>query len=76
MLDKTCKNCDHTMALEGRVSTMENYWTELRRDVKYIHTPDTNHAALLEDMENRLRRNNMCAVSIYERQRGRPCHFY
>lgn len=62
---------DHTASLEGRHGTTEAEWTLLQRVVKYNHSIATGNAAKLEDIENRLRRNNIRAVGITERAKIR-----
>lgn len=67
---------DRTAALEGRVGSLEDEWQPLQRDVKYLQTVSSANAARLEDMENRLRRNNVRAVGIPEKSEGKnPVHF-
>lgn len=58
---------ERTSAVEERVSTLEDDWNSLQRDVKYTHSMETANTSRLEDMENRLRRNNVRTVGIPEK---------
>lgn len=62
---------ERTSAVEGRISTLEEEWQPLQRDVKYTHSMTVANASMLEDMENRLCRNNMHAVGIPEKAEGK-----
>lgn len=56
-----------TSVLKGWLSSMEDEWQPLQWDVCYIQSVSSANAARLEDLENRLRRNNVWAVG----QKGR-----
>lgn len=60
-----------TSAVEGRISTLEDEWQPLQRDVKYTHSMAAANASRLEDMENRLRRDNVRTVGIPEKAEGK-----
>lgn len=62
---------DCTVALEGRVSMIEDDMAPLQSDMRHVQSLTSAHAAKLEDMENRLRRNNIRAVGIPERAEGK-----
>lgn len=62
---------DRTAALEGRMSTIEDDVAPLKHEVRQVQNLTSTHAACLEDMENRLRRNNVLAVGIPERAEGK-----
>lgn len=62
---------DHTAALEGRTSTVEDDMAPLQRDVRHVQSLTTAHAAELGDMENRMRRNNIIVVGIPEKPEGK-----
>lgn len=50
---------DRTPALKGHLSTLEDDWAPLQWEVAFTHATVSQHAAKLEDLENRLRRNNV-----------------
>lgn len=62
---------DRTTALEGWVSTLEDDMTSMQRDLAYTYNAVNKHAARLEDLENRLRRNNVRAIGISEKAEGK-----
>lgn len=65
---------DCTVAMEGRMSTIEDDVAPLQHEVRQVQSLTYSHAARLEDMENRLRRNNVQAVGILEKkQRNESC---
>lgn len=59
------------MALEGRMSTIEDDVAPLQSEVRHVQSLTSAHAAKLEDMEDGLRRNNVQAVGIPERDEGK-----
>ncbi|XP_018425358.1 PREDICTED: LINE-1 type transposase domain-containing protein 1 [Nanorana parkeri] len=61
---------DRTSALEGRVSGLEDTTTPLLSDVKTALHDISAHTLKMDDVENRLRRNNIRAVGIPERTEG------
>lgn len=62
---------DHTTALEGRLSNVEDEVAPLQREINHLQSHSSGHSARLEDMENRLRRNNVRAVGIPKRAEGK-----
>lgn len=58
---------EQASALEGQVSTIEVDIAQFQRDVKYNVHLTAQHAARLDDIENRLRRNNVHDIGIPER---------
>lgn len=62
---------ERTAAIESRVSVMEDDLVPMQRDLKYnCHVVD-QHAARLDDLENRMRRNNVRALGFPERIEGK-----
>lgn len=60
-----------TSALEGRVSKIENEMGPLQHDLKAVGL-ETNHCAdRIDDLENRLRRNNVRILGLPELMEGR-----
>lgn len=67
---------DRTTALEGRLSTLEDDWAPIQREVHYNSIAVDKEAAHIDDMENRMRRNNVRAISIPEKTEGKnPVQF-
>ena len=62
---------ERTSALEGRVSTVEDDMVPMQRDLNYNCHLTEQHAARLDEMENRMRRNNVRALGISERAEGK-----
>lgn len=62
---------DRTAALEDRVSNVEDEVAPLQRELRHVQSVSAGHAARLEDMENRQRRNNVRAVGIPEKIEGK-----
>lgn len=58
---------EQTSAVEGRISTTENDMAPIQQDVKYHTHLTAQHAARLDDLENRMRHNNVCAFGIPEK---------
>lgn len=61
---------DRNAALEDRMSNVEDEVVPLQREIRLMQSITSGHEALLEDMENRQRRNNVCAVGIPEKTEG------
>lgn len=62
---------ERTSALEGRVSSMKDDIAPLQRDLSYNVHLTAQHFACLDDLENRLRRNNIQAIGIPEWAEGK-----
>lgn len=62
---------ERTAALEGRLSTVEDDMTPMQRDLKYNCHPTEQHAMRLDEMENRMRLNNVRALGIPEKTEGK-----
>lgn len=61
----------------GHLNTLADYWQPLQRNVRYVQSMASANAAILEDMENRLPRNNVRVVGIPERAEGKnPLAFF
>lgn len=58
-------------ALEGRMSTVEDDMAPMQRDLKYNCHLTVQNAARLNDLKNRMRRNNVRALVIPERAEGK-----
>lgn len=57
---------DCTSAIEGCLSTLEDYWAPIQRESHDQQLLVAKHAARLDDLENRLCRNNVRAIGIPE----------
>lgn len=67
---------ERTSALEGRVSSIEDDMAPMQRDLTYNNHLLSQHTTHLEDLENRMRRNNVRAIGMPERMEGRnPVEF-
>lgn len=55
---------ERTSALEGRVGSLEDEFAPVRRDVLANHGVVQRHANRIDDMENRLRRNNIRILGL------------
>lgn len=64
------KRRDRTAALEGRMSNVENEVAPLQRQLHHVQSHTAGDTAHIEDMENRLRHNNVRAVGIPEKAEG------
>lgn len=62
---------ERTSALEGRLGTVEDDMAPMQRDLKYNCHLTEQHAARLDEMENRMRRNNVRSLGIPERAEGK-----
>ena len=62
---------ERTSALEGRVSSIEDDMAPMQRDLTYNNHLLTQHSSRLEDLENRMRRNNVRAIGFPEKIEGR-----
>lgn len=72
----TQKLRERTSALEERVSSVEDDMEPMRRDLTYNNHLVSQHTSCLEDLENRMRRNNVRAIGLPERTEGKnPVEF-
>lgn len=72
----TQKLRERTSALEGRVSCIEDDTVPMQRDLTYNNHLLSQHTSHLEDLENRMWRNNVRAIGMPERMEGKnPVEF-
>lgn len=57
---------DCTVSLEDCLGTLDDKWMQLQWDVTYTHSIAFKHVPRLDDLENRLRRNNVRALGVIE----------
>lgn len=62
---------EKTTAVEGRVSDMEDYMPHLNREVRVAAQQAHQAFDKTDDIENRLRRNNVRIVGLPEKVEGR-----
>lgn len=62
---------ERTAAIEGRISAVEDDIAPMQRDLQYNCHLTAQHAACLDDLENRMRCNNVRALGIPERTEGK-----
>lgn len=66
-----------TSAIEGRISTLEDDWAPTQRESHAQQLLVAKHSARLDDLENRLCRNNVRAIGLNEKMEGKkPYTFY
>lgn len=53
---------ERTTEVKGRISIIEDDWAPMQRESHAQQLLVAKHAARLDDLENRLRRNNMRAI--------------
>lgn len=63
------KTWERTTALEGRISLIEDI-NQLKQEMKAISEKVNLYSSKIEDMENRLRRNNVKMMGLPERCEG------
>ena len=67
---------ERTSALEERVSTIEDDMGPMQRDLTYNNHLIDQHSSRLEELENRMRRNNVRAIGLPEKMEGKnPVEF-
>lgn len=57
--------------MKGCISAIEDHMAPLQRDVKYHNHITAQHAACLNDLQNRMHRNNVRAIGIPEKAEGK-----
>lgn len=62
---------EHTSAVEGRVSSLEDEMHPVKRDIAANNVVVQRHANHIDDMENHLRRNNVRILGFPEKIEGR-----
>lgn len=62
---------DRTAALEGRMSNVEDEVVPLQRELHHVQSYTAGNTVCIEDIENRLRRNNVRAMGIPEKAEGK-----
>lgn len=62
---------EHTSALEGQVSTIEDDMVPWQRDVGYNGHLTAQQAACLDNLESKMRCNNVHAIDILEWAKGK-----
>lgn len=67
----TQKLGERMSALEGRVSSIEDEMAPMQRDLTYNTHLTAQRVSRLEDLENRMRQNNVRAIRLPEKVEGK-----